>query len=256
MCNIETGRKLLYKRIPISKKLKGEDMKNYKKLLYILFGLTLSVVLLLTAVDIVTFNTDHYLNEYEKHGVAAVTGMDMDNLEHVTEELLSYLKGDRENLDMKAIIKGEKREVFREREKLHMVDVKELFVAGRRIRNIGVLLLVAMLIYFITKDRLWRKSISKTLIYTSMANVDLIIILFLLMYFDFTKYFDYFHYIFFDNDLWILNPKTDIMIQMLPEAFFYNTAVKIALIYIGSIITLGLTCYWGHRRNRDYTKIV
>ncbi|SNS71652.1 integral membrane protein TIGR01906 [Anaerovirgula multivorans] len=229
-------------------------MKNYKKFLYVLSGLALSFVLLLTAVEMVTFDMNHYAREYEKHDIMVVTGMDKENLQHVTKELLSYLRDDREDLNIRAVVKGEEREVFGEREKLHMIDVKELFVGGRWIRNISLFLLGGLLIFFVAQDKLWRRGISKTLMYTAMANIDLIIILFLLMYFNFTKYFDYFHYIFFDNDLWVLDPNADIMIQMLPEAFFYNTAVKIAVIYIGFIMILGVTGFWRYRKNKNYNE--
>lgn len=220
------------------------------KSLYVLFGILLSIVLLLTTVEVVAFNRNHYLKEYEKHGVPDTTSMDMNNLQDVTRELLAYLKGKRENLDMTAIIKGREREVFGEREKLHMVDVKKLFITGRWIRNIGIVLLIGLLIFFVTQDRGWKRDLSKTLMLTTVGNIGFLSILFLLMYLNFTKYFDYFHYIFFDNDLWILNPETDIMIQMLPEAFFYNTAMKIVFIYIFSIAKLGLTGFCLYRKTR------
>ena len=41
---------------------------------------------------------------------------------------------------------------------------------------------------------------------------------------DFTKYFTIFHLIFFDNDDWLLNPKTDLLINIVPEGFFRDTA--------------------------------
>lgn len=45
---------------------------------------------------------------------------------------------------------------------------------------------------------------------------------------DFTKYFTYFHLIFFDNMDWYLNPKTDLLINIVPEGFFRDTAFWIA----------------------------
>lgn len=37
------------------------------------------------------------------------------------------------------------------------------------------------------------------------------------------------HEILFTNELWIMNPKTDLMIRMLPEAFFLKLGVEAAL---------------------------
>ena len=44
---------------------------------------------------------------------------------------------------------------------------------------------------------------------------------------DFSSLFWNFHLLFFDNDLWILDGATDIMIQMFPEAFFNEMALAI-----------------------------
>jgi integral membrane protein (TIGR01906 family) len=50
---------------------------------------------------------------------------------------------------------------------------------------------------------------------------------------DFTKYFTTFHHIFFDNDDWLLNPKTDLLINIVPEGFFRDTAFMIAVLFLG-----------------------
>lgn len=49
---------------------------------------------------------------------------------------------------------------------------------------------------------------------------------------DFTKYFIYFHLIFFDNDDWFLNPETDLLINIVPEGFFRDTAYTIAGLFL------------------------
>ena len=48
---------------------------------------------------------------------------------------------------------------------------------------------------------------------------------------DFSRYFVVFHHIFFDNDLWILDPDTDMLINIVPEAFFMDTALRIAIVF-------------------------
>ena len=63
---------------------------------------------------------------------------------------------------------------------------------------------------------------------------------------DFTQYFTYFHEIFFNNDLWLLDPKTEILIQMMPEPFFIKAAIGIGLYYGSSLILMivvGLLLY-------------
>ena len=41
-----------------------------------------------------------------------------------------------------------------------------------------------------------------------------------------------FHHLFFDNDLWILDPAKDNLINLLPEGFFSDTAFRIGEIFL------------------------
>lgn len=58
---------------------------------------------------------------------------------------------------------------------------------------------------------------------------------------NFTKYFILFHHMFFNNDLWILDPSTDMLINIVPEGFFMDTAGRIAFLFGSlSLILFGL----------------
>lgn len=225
-------------------------MKSFKKVGYILWGILLSVVLLLTSVEIVAFNLNHYEKSFHKYNITEATGMDTENLKHTIADLLKYLKDDRHELDTRAVIKGEEREVFGNREKLHMIDVKELFIKGRILRNSSIALLAIMGVLLIKKDRYWKKAFAKTLTYTAVINILLLITLSLLMAIDFYKYFTYFHLIFFSNDLWLLDPNTEVLIQMVPEEFFYDTAVKIVSYFVISLVFLGSLGLYFNKKNK------
>ncbi len=226
-------------------------MGYFKRSTYIILGILLSIILLFTCVEIVAFNLNHYEKSFEKYNITEATGMDKENLDHTIEDLLEYLKDDRYELDTKAVIKGEERQVFGNREKLHMVDVKDLFVKGRLLRNTSIILFGIISFVLIKKDKYWKKSFFKTLIYSAIVNIALLITLLLLMFIDFYKYFTYFHLIFFNNDLWILDPKTDVLIQMVPEGFFYDTAVKIVSYFVGSLVFLGLLGAYSFRKIKN-----
>lgn len=193
----------------------------------------LPLVLLLTTLELISFDKDFYMDKYEEYKIVDETGMARKDLSDVTDKLIGYLKDDVDNLHIKKEINGVNQEVFKEREVLHMIDVKELFIKGHKIRNISFLLVLLSLIALIMKDK---KSIGRVLILSSILSFALIFILFLLMNSDFNKYFTHFHEIFFTNDLWLLDPDTDVLIQMLPLDFFYSIATKISSIFIVELI--------------------
>lgn len=204
-------------------------------ILIILLIISLPVTILLTTIEIATFDSSFYERKYEEYNVPMVTGIEMEDLIFVTDEMLDYLKGKREDLIIFTKVNGKTEQVFEEREILHMIDVKDLFDKGYKIRNTMILISI---ISFIFIYKYSKEKIGKTFIIASIWPMVLGAIIGILMYVDFNKYFNYFHEIFFSNDLWLLNPKTDILIQMLPIGFFISIATKILSIFIIELIVI------------------
>ena len=51
-----------------------------------------------------------------------------------------------------------------------------------------------------------------------------------------------FHEMFFSNDLWLLDPNTDMLINIVPEPFFIDTSLYICITFIiGSVLLILLT---------------
>jgi integral membrane protein (TIGR01906 family) len=203
-----------------------------------ILNIGLFFVLLFSAVQIISTWDAYYSWHYETHGIEETTKMNDEHFMEVTNKMMDYLMGRRDSLDMKAEIDGEIQEVFGEREKAHMIDVKSLFVSGRIIRNISaIILFVFITTSFFLKPKLffgWIQSL-KAFFITSFLLIGFLGALF---YFNFSKYFIIFHKIFFNNDLWILDPKTDVLINMVPEIFFFQTTMLIVALFV--IMVLGV----------------
>lgn len=202
------------------------------------FVVMLMFLLLLTDVQISAFNRDYYYQKYEEYQIPQSIGISMPDLMQSTDNLLNYMDGKRDNLDFKMSIRGVQQEFFSNRDKLHMVDVKNLVTKGKLVRNaaFGYVLMFIGLSYFIVKNK--RKHFAKLSIYTFIAGLIPIVLLAILMNIDFYKYFTLFHEIFFNNDLWQLDPAVDRLINMYPEAFFSSIAYKIVFYYIGELVLL------------------
>ena len=111
-------------------------MKNVSKTLFVIAGLLIICVMLVTSIEIYALDPSFYEKEYNTLKQAEVIGISREELSEVTKNLIAYTKGERESLDMLSLINGEEREVFNEKEKSHMVDVKALYLAARDLRNI------------------------------------------------------------------------------------------------------------------------
>ncbi|HYE12022.1 MAG TPA: TIGR01906 family membrane protein [Patescibacteria group bacterium] len=217
------------------------------------FIVMLILLLLFTDVQLIAFDREYYETQYEKYQISQSIGISKTDLMAATENLLDYIDEKREDLSFQMTIKGVQQEFFSDRDKQHMIDVKNLFVQGKLIRNIafGYCVIFTAFYLFLAKNR--RKGFSKLLIYTFIWGIIPILLLGILMSIDFYKYFTIFHEIFFDNDLWQLEPAKDRLINMFPEAFFSDIAFKIVFYYISELVILLMLGIFGLKykgRNR------
>lgn len=218
-------------------------MKYIQHFLGILCAFCLMVIFLITSVEAVAYWTPgYYEKEYEKYGVAQDINMEMEDLLDVTREMMAFLRGNREDLHVPAIIGGVEREFFNEREIAHMVDVRNLFLAAIALRRI-----CAVLILFCVGLLIWTKADIKRLLPRMICAGTILFfaltaILAGVISTDFTKYFIIFHKIFFTNDLWILDPSTDLLINIVPEPFFVDTAARIGITFSLMTVLLFAVC--------------
>jgi len=53
---------------------------------------------------------------------------------------------------------------------------------------------------------------------------------------DFNSFWTSFHLLFFSNNLWLLDPSTDILIMMVPGEFFFDLVIRIILLFASAFI--------------------
>ena len=227
-------------------------MKYLHRTAGIVTAFCLMIILFITSVEAVVYWTPGYFEkEYAKYNVLdSLPSMTMDDLLHVTDEMMDYLRGDRDDLHVTTTMGGEQREFFNEREIAHMEDVRSLFLKALSIRRICLVLGAGLLILMAaTKARMGRVLPPFLCVGTGLFFA-LITVLGLIISTDFTKYFIMFHHIFFTNDLWILDPATDMLINIVPEGFFMDTAARIALLFGSLSLILFGVCLFLTIRNR------
>lgn len=201
-------------------------MKNLTK---ILLALSLPVFILLMVFQLSVFDLGYFEKKFVENDTPSVTGLSMQQLMSVSSETLDYLKDKRDNLVIYEELDGKTIQVFEGREIDHMVDVKDLFMTGFAIRNIAGIVSLLSTAYLWTKHK---QSILHSIRTGSLLFFAIIALIGVFAALDFNKAFTIFHKLLFTNDLWLLNPETDIMIQMLPLDFFMGIGLKIGVMYM------------------------
>lgn len=125
--------------------------------------------------------------------------------------------------------------------KQHFVEVKDIFVNLNYLMYISFAIALLGIIYYAVKRS------NSFLKWTSIFLVVLPIALAVPFAINFDATFTAFHKIFFRNDYWLFDPKTDPVITVLPQPFFMHAAIMILMIITIESILL----YLAYRKTRS-----
>jgi integral membrane protein (TIGR01906 family) len=203
----------------------------------VLISLAIIMILLLTAVKTAALkDLEFYRSQYIENKVYANIAISEDNLMDVTEQLINYMDGKRDDLSVITTIDGEEKEFFNQREKDHMVDVCNLITGGKKLRItlIGIVVILLALMKWLKAPIV--KVISKSAVFTiSVVAVGSGMLGYIISR-NFSQAFTVFHEILFTNELWILDYSTDRLLNMVPEIFFINMAIKIGVSFFCMVL--------------------
>lgn len=227
-------------------------MKILHRMLGFVSAIAMILVVLITSFEIGIYSDfGWYQKEYEKYKVVDDLEMQMEDVMDVTTEMMAYLRGNREDLVVNTKVNGVEREFFNDREKAHMVDVKNLFLGGLKLRAVSIVIVVLAVGAMIAMKADWKVLLPKSCLIGLGTFVVLTGGLGMLCASDFNKYFTIFHEIFFTNDLWLLDWRTDLMIRMLPEGFFFDMVIRIGSIFmIALFVLLAASIFAIYRRKK------
>lgn len=222
-------------------------------LIGIIAGLSLIFIMFVTAFEIACYSDyGFYEKEYKKYNVNnehSIVNMEMDELMSVTREMMTYLRGDRENLVIYAQIDGTEKEMFNEIDKSHMADVRDLFVGALALRRICICILIFCILLLI-----FIYGVKRAILSLCGKIKCCIVVLWFLMFcivaaacINFNAVFTAMHLLLFDNDNWLLDPDVSRLINILPEGFFMDMGIRIAVFFVIINIIIFFLCFLGKR---------
>ena len=132
-----------------------------------------------------------------------------------------YLTGKRETFQY--TVQGA--EVFQEHEAAHMADCRDLI----RLDTI-VCILCGTAALLLTACGLWRRDgrrdFLRGAVYGMLGTAGVVLIFGIWAAVNFNGLFVTFHKVAFRNDGWLLNPKTDLLIRLMPISFFVRLGLR------------------------------
>ncbi len=206
------------------------------------------IAMLLTSFQVVIYGDSKYRfyeKEYAKYHVTDALDMEMEDVMTVTEYMMDYLIGKEEKLSIVTNVDGERQDFFNEQDRVHMADVKNLFLGGLKLRMVCIMAAALLILGLVAGKTDWKYLLPRAYTRALLMLSAVIVLLGIAFAIDFTACFRIFHEIFFTNDLWMFDPANDYMIRMLPEGFFSDMVIRIGLTFIGMLAVLwGIFLLW------------
>ncbi|MEE1087180.1 MAG: TIGR01906 family membrane protein [Schaedlerella sp.] len=220
-------------------------MKKIQYFSGIIASIAVVIILLISSFEIAMYSDfDYYQEEYTKYDVLSDLNMEMEDIMYVTEEMMAYLRGERETLSVVTMVDGREQDFFNGQDRFHMWEVQKLFTGGLTLRRGAVSILINCLLIMALSLEKERKNIVQNLKVIMCRSYQIVMGILavavgltgIAVMRDFDKVFTLFHKIFFDNDLWIFDPAEDYMIRMLPQGLFYDFVIRIGGLFIGMLV--------------------
>lgn len=201
-----------------------------KKIKPITYGLIILLIIgfVLSSIFIVGFNRIIYRHVYRSEpGISNFSGYAefqyIEEIDRLHDYLFSFKR------DVGLIDK-----IYSENEVLHMRDVYNIFFIARVINVISLIL--SVLIIFFYRKRIYKIDVSRR--WYIFILIPIVIMLPAIL--DFDKFWILFHKVLFRNDLWLMDPETSLMINLLPQKVFYLISMGTILMYLFLTIVLNL----------------
>ena len=209
---------------------------------WVLWALFIVVVPLFLVASSVSwaFNSPSLYNDgFEKYSISRITGITDADLRLVGADIRHYINSGDEPLVVTTRIFGEKRDLFNNREISHMKDVKQL------VRGVYVLALVsaAYLAAMIVVGFSWQKArfvpaLAKHLTWGGGLTLILMVVFGTAALVGFDGVFLKFHQLSFANDLWQLDPRTDYLVRIFPQDFWFDATMWVSVRVIAGALIL------------------
>ena len=193
------------------------------------FLITANVRLVINLPALYSYGYDRYEDEITRY-------MNIEREDYIDggRQIRDYFNNDADELDVRVVVGGILRSIYSEREVLHMSDVKDLVRGVYRLGELSALYLFAFAVAGMFFEP-WRRSLRRTAWHMAMGGavtLGLVVLVGLGALAGFERLFLAFHEVSFSNDLWQLNPRTDYLIAMFPEGFFFDATILIAMLII------------------------
>jgi len=206
----------------------------------ILFVIALPVALVTTNVRILINAPLTYDYAFDRYDAEASTGLSRADLDAVAGGLRGYFNNGEDTFYQTVTEDGLEGPVFNARETRHLQDVKSLMVWVDRLQEVTLVFVLAYVVAFFiwAREGNVRQLAAHCLIGLALGTIALGSVA-IVAAFGFDAAWERFHTLAFANDFWLLNTRTDHLIQMFPEPFWRDMTIFLGVMCAAEALLIG-----------------
>ncbi len=179
--------------------------------------------------------------EFARQHVDRTTRLSLDQVNEAGRQIRDYFNAAEEPLDVVLTIDGQPTPIFTDQEVTHMGDVKRLVHGVYRVQDIS---LVFLILWggggFFMQRNDFLPRMRRLLLRASLLNIAIIFVAGVISVVAFGPIFLLFHEISFSNNLWALDPRTSMLLQLFPQQFWIESTLLVGLLTICEALAVAL----------------
>ena len=191
------------------------------------FVMLLPFFIIGTSLRSLVTDRDFMLRGFQDNQVAQTTGLDEPQLERIADAFVAYFQAPPGQIQLQVTAFGQSRLLFNDKEVQHMEDVQSLIQFFLRMQVIAAAVVVVRVVLAFVPSR-DLGALGRDMLLSTALMFGLIVLVGVLSFIDFDALWTRFHQIAFRNDLWQLDPRTDYLIMLFPEPFWYAATIRMA----------------------------
>lgn len=208
----------------------------------LLLALSCALTTLTALIDGLGGSAPLMLSLMEQHAPSASTGLPQEHYAAMAEMITDYLSGREHTFQFTFTQDGADYVCFHETEQQHMADCKALFDLNRKALLLSAFA-AALLCCGAFALAPFKRRTAQGALWGSLLPMASVLGLIVWGAADFDGLFVLFHRLSFTNDLWLLNPQTDLLIRLMPTSFFIHYAVLLGGTWLGLLLMMAAVAW-------------
>ena len=197
------------------------SMKAVSRIAAACFMVALPLLIITTSVRFFAGEIRFYERGFREYDSDQRTGLPLSELDRAAGDVVHYFENDADTLRIIVNDDGQEVSLYNTRETEHMRDVKSVMRFIFRVNEVTLAYVMAYVaaVYLWSGERPLR-TLAKQALAAMAGGLVVVGAIAVAASLGFDAAWTRFHEIVFRNDLWLLNPATDRLIQMFPEPFW------------------------------------